>query len=190
MSEKTPKKEDGRVRYTKLRIRSAFYELLKEKAFEKITVTDICRRAEINRATFYKYYLDAADLAEKLQEEELKKLAERLSGSLSEISAETYVTEILRYIRNAVSEDNTAVSVFTSPAYGSFAYMASKMIYEHFTQSANGRERQEDEILFSYVAAGSAGIMDHWIRSGAKASEEEVAEKIIRLGSAVMKEFR
>ena len=46
------KKEDGRVRYTKMRIRSAFYELLQKTEYENITVTSICDLAEINRATF------------------------------------------------------------------------------------------------------------------------------------------
>ena len=61
MSDKKIKKEDGRVRYTKMRIRSAFYELLQKTEYEKITVTSICDLAEINRATFYKHYLDVPE---------------------------------------------------------------------------------------------------------------------------------
>lgn len=47
---------DGRVRYTKMVIRQSFLSLLKEQAVDKITVSDICRLAEINRATFYRHY--------------------------------------------------------------------------------------------------------------------------------------
>ncbi len=47
---------DGRVRYTKMVIRQSFLSLLKEQAIDKITVADICRLAEINRATFYRHY--------------------------------------------------------------------------------------------------------------------------------------
>lgn len=39
-------------------IRQAFMELLREKEFEKITVTDIVNRADINRSTFYAHYPD------------------------------------------------------------------------------------------------------------------------------------
>ena len=39
-------------------IRQAFMELLREKDFEKITVTDIVNRADINRSTFYAHYPD------------------------------------------------------------------------------------------------------------------------------------
>lgn len=52
-------------------IRQAFYELLKEKNFEKITVTDIVKRAEINRSTFYAHYPDVMGLIDEMQEEVL-----------------------------------------------------------------------------------------------------------------------
>ena len=37
-------------------IRQSFLFLLKEQSIEKITVADVCRLAEINRATFYRHY--------------------------------------------------------------------------------------------------------------------------------------
>ena len=39
-------------------IRQAFMDLLHEKPLEKITATDIIRRADINRSTFYAHYPD------------------------------------------------------------------------------------------------------------------------------------
>ena len=65
-------KSDARVRYTKIRIKEAFFELLEEKDFQKISVTCLCERAEINRATFYKHYLDIYDLLEKIEDEILE----------------------------------------------------------------------------------------------------------------------
>lgn len=49
-------------------IRQAFQELLKEKHFEKITVTDIVNRADINRSAFYAHYSDVKGLIEKIQD--------------------------------------------------------------------------------------------------------------------------
>ena len=53
MSEKT-RKQDRRTRYTRQTIKDTFLELLKQKSFTKITVTEICKNAEINRGTFYR----------------------------------------------------------------------------------------------------------------------------------------
>lgn len=55
---------DARVRYTRMITEQSFLELLKQKPVSKITVTELCELAQINRATFYKHYLDVQDLME------------------------------------------------------------------------------------------------------------------------------
>lgn len=45
-------------------ISRAFVELILEKDFEEISVTDICDKAMITRATFYKYFEDKYHLAQ------------------------------------------------------------------------------------------------------------------------------
>ena len=51
-------KEDLRVRKTKRALSDAFIALLQEKPFEQITVNELCDKAKIRRATFYKHYTD------------------------------------------------------------------------------------------------------------------------------------
>ena len=51
-------KEDLRVRKTKKALFDAFIYLIKEKKFENITINELCEKAEIRRATFYKHYTD------------------------------------------------------------------------------------------------------------------------------------
>lgn len=66
----------------------AFVSLLKDKPLNKITVKEICGLAEINRATFYKYYSDPFDLLDKMEQEILSKLRQSLRtspGSFREI---------------------------------------------------------------------------------------------------------
>ena len=50
-------------------IREAFMELLDEKEFGKITVTDIVNRADLNRSTFYAHYPDVSGIVEEIQDE-------------------------------------------------------------------------------------------------------------------------
>ena len=61
------KTQDARVRYTKMMIRNSLLELLSTKPIAKITVTEICERAGINRATFYAHYTDPTDQLHWLQ---------------------------------------------------------------------------------------------------------------------------
>lgn len=65
---------DRRVRRTKKIFKSHFIELVKEKGYKNVTVTDVVERADYNRSTFYIYYKDKEDLAEELVLETLKDL--------------------------------------------------------------------------------------------------------------------
>lgn len=64
-------KMDRRRRYTLSVIREAFFALLAEVGFAKMTVADICRRADINRGTFYLRYEDKFALLDALIDEAL-----------------------------------------------------------------------------------------------------------------------
>ena len=63
------KKEYRSAARSRRLINQAFLELLREKPFEKITVTDIVRRADINRSTFYAHYPDVRGLVEALMDQ-------------------------------------------------------------------------------------------------------------------------
>ena len=51
----------------KERIDCEFLRLLQENGFEKISITDICRGAKVNRTTFYEYYHSKSELLCTLQ---------------------------------------------------------------------------------------------------------------------------
>ena len=73
--------EDLRVRKTIQGIKIAFEELICEKEYEKISVKELCDKAQINKKTFYYYY------------ETLDALLAELQGEL----AEGYLTRIKGY---------------------------------------------------------------------------------------------
>ena len=60
---------DRRIKYTKKTIKDTFIKLLAEKDIKKITVSELCKKADINRATFYRYYLDVYDLLDSIKKE-------------------------------------------------------------------------------------------------------------------------
>ena len=78
------KKEDLRVTKTKRDLRLALLQLLKKYSFEKISVSDVCSEAMINRMTFYKHFDDKYDLLnhtmESLAGEVLQRASEKFSA--------------------------------------------------------------------------------------------------------------
>lgn len=63
---KTGRKMDRRTRYTRQTIRDTLLELMDEKGFSHVTVTEVCKRAELNRGTFYLHYLDLNDVLDDI----------------------------------------------------------------------------------------------------------------------------
>jgi AcrR family transcriptional regulator len=61
--------EDLRVRCTRKLLMQALIELTIEKGFAALTLQDIADRAMVNRATFYRHYLDKHDLLDKYMQE-------------------------------------------------------------------------------------------------------------------------
>ena len=58
-----------RTLYTKKVIKESLIELLKTREIHQVTVTDICKKADINRGTFYTHYKDAFDLFQSMEDE-------------------------------------------------------------------------------------------------------------------------
>lgn len=69
-----PNPKDPRVIRTQQLIHQAFVELLQTKEFDDITVSDITRRATINRVTFYTHYTDKYELLDHMISSQLIQL--------------------------------------------------------------------------------------------------------------------
>ena len=55
-------KMDRKTRYTRMVLQDSLIELMKEKPISKITIKELCEKADINRTTFYAHYTDQYDL--------------------------------------------------------------------------------------------------------------------------------
>ena len=66
--------EDRRISKSKTAMRNALIQLIEEKEFNKITVTDIVERADLNRGTFYKHYKSQTDILLELTEDIMEDL--------------------------------------------------------------------------------------------------------------------
>ena len=72
--------EDLRVRKTIQGIKSAFEALICEKGYERITVKELCDKAQINKKTFYHYYETLDALLAELQSELSEGYLSRIKG--------------------------------------------------------------------------------------------------------------
>ena len=82
MQRKEVNGNDRRTQYTRRVIREAFMELLKTTPYPKITVTELCRLAEINRGTFYLHYYDVDDVLDDILEQTFSVMSSTLDHVL------------------------------------------------------------------------------------------------------------
>ena len=68
-------KSDLRISKTLRSINNAFMELIIKMPVHKITVTELAKKAEISKGTFYLHYLDIFDLYNKLVRDTVAKIA-------------------------------------------------------------------------------------------------------------------
>ena len=66
--------ENKRIRLTKMLIRNALLDLMKTTPFEKISVTAVCKEAEINRVTFYAHYQDLKQVLTEIENDVLAQI--------------------------------------------------------------------------------------------------------------------
>ena len=100
---------DARIRYTQGVLKQALLSFLQEKPINKITVKEVCERAELNRATFYARGKSIAYWKQHLHrvtEAELEMLYTHLSNGLMHVVVEGYEEysreEVVRFVNRIV----------------------------------------------------------------------------------------
>ena len=85
---------------TKKLIRSTFAELIKEnQELNKVTVSELVRRADINRGTFYNHYDSIYDVAEEVESEVIKVLFEDNKDLNSINDIYNYLDNVITYLK-------------------------------------------------------------------------------------------
>ncbi len=151
---------DRRTKYTKSVIRQALFDLLQEKPVTKITVTDICKNADINRSTFYSYYEDVYDLLTSIQND----LFENVVFTLS---TENWFDDLLKL----VNENKDLCQALLGP-HGDSSFIR-QLIYLGYENSMKTWGEMyphiETDILdyyYAYMSAGVLGVLENWVCSG------------------------
>lgn len=64
--------EDRRITKTKRSLKAAMTDMLSKEDFEHISITELCRQAEVSRITFYSHYSDKYALLDEIFDDMLK----------------------------------------------------------------------------------------------------------------------
>ena len=187
---------DERVIKTKKLIKTALSELIQEKGFDHVSITDLTQRANINRGTFYLHYQDKYDLLEKFENEFLDDIntnAENFIKSIKDIDflGEDFSNEIKPFINKVftyIKENYIIMKVILDPKSDiKFQNKIKKALNILLTEKGwdNYFDSQNTFVsknyFISYLVSAHIGVIRQWIDSGMNESAENMAEMISKM---------
>lgn len=171
--------EDRRIRYTKKVIKDTFIELLEKKPINKITVTELCRKSEINRATFYRYYEDVYDLMEKLKSQYVDELKAAISISKDDYTISGFTSEILEVILRNKELSRILFSLKNGKDFlDDVLDIAHQKCVEKWNRYGKNVPQEQVGYLSTFITAGTIGILNEWIQNDYKEPPSEIANLI------------
>lgn len=170
---------DIRIKRTKKMLNDALLELLEEKPIEKITPTELCRKATINRNTFYSHYRSTADLLDELEDGLLKKVDDSINTGASSVEAITALCKMLRANRklSTVLFLNKSTARIMKKVFD----IANKFNMSKMESERNNLSDNYKQMLSSYTIMGSAAVLECWVNSGMAEEPEEIANFIYHI---------
>lgn len=182
--------EQKRKTNTKENIKKAFIQLIKDKGFDSLTVSDLAREANINRGTFYLHYLDKYDLLDKLEMDIIEDLKEILltnpeheeTDEPAELIPYEKILEALNYIKKDYHFIEALAGDGGDPNFiQKVENVISEMIQSKLQETDNQLRSKEhlpadyaEKIFLSSVVT----IIELWIEKGTYESPEQIARII------------
>ena len=180
---------DVRSQRTRQVISDAFMELLRDRTAAKITVTEICQIANINRATFYKHYLDVRDLHEQLEQEILGEFEEFLRGRVLKdaLPYREMLVELLDFSARFGSRFYILCSENAGSELPAKSFqLLNSLFFPLMKERIPSISDQEAAMLYQFVSQGSGSLLVHWLRGECNWTKEQMADFIILVSGAAV----
>ena len=178
------KKTDRRTLKTRKAIYDAFMQLVTEKELHRVTVQEISDIADINRATFYKHFLDVYDLYDKLEQEILIEWG-MLVLKLQELRTKDFFDSLVSYIDK---NRNVFKMVFSSKAPGELRIKFEKILEGlllKIESEKTGAKLKDVKLSYQtcYRAQGCIAVLSKWVEEGRDEPKDFIVKVLAELDS-------
>ncbi len=162
--------------YSRMIIRKSFLELLESKPLNKITVKDICEKANVNRTTFYSNYYDIYDLLSTIEGE----LYEKITNAIRNPNDLSNSIIVLEKICLTISENPDICRVLfgengNKDFISKIMYLPYGIIEKQWKEQLKSKDSKTLGYIYEYVASGSVGVIKKWVENDFQDSPQEIA---------------
>ena len=180
-------KNNQRTRLSKILLKNALMDLLSEKgSVTKISVRELCERADLNRSTFYAHYSEPKELLEEVEAELLDATREHLQkiGAENDIGAHRYLLSFLIYIKENDKPFRTLLIDAGDPEFRS-KFMQQSII--QFVENLNiSFPKDQEQYIYSYILNGSTGVIIQWMRSDYSIDENAIVDLLFFINQSAL----
>ena len=169
-------KVDVRIQKTKERLSASLLSLLKEKSIESISICEICKKAGVNRNTFYAHYNEPADILKEIEDDLLAKIWQPLAQINSDVSR---TRDFVHSILATIMDNREICSIILSRRSSRhFIDQIIDALHDSIinTSISKGLSGMEAEISYHYSVAGALGVIDYWVRDGYRISVSKLTD--------------
>lgn len=161
---------DLRIQKTKSAVKGAFLELRRRKPVEKITVTELSKLAEINKATFYLHYSDIYSLADEIEDE----MIDSILSELHEYDKffddpKKYTSELLNAF---IVNRHMLNTIFSGSRYSCFSNKVEKRVKARLYGEFPQLNTRHNDIILSFVIQGAFHTITAGISESTDADDE------------------
>ncbi|MDD6419144.1 MAG: TetR/AcrR family transcriptional regulator [Clostridium sp.] len=166
---------------TKRAIGYAFKDLLKEKSFNKITITDIANKCAINRQTFYYHFQDIKDLVEWLCIDEVDNILNKND------ECEKWEDKFLMIFEVVLNEKEVVENIYHSVSVEvlrtNLYRLVYPIIYSEIVEESKGKNLREEDKKFitDFYKYAFVSIVLDWIDKGMIENPEIIVLKVSNL---------
>lgn len=169
-------------------ILQAFIELMQEKELVKITVTDIIKRADINRGTFYAHYQDTRAVIEQIENDIITKMLEFL-GEFQYKSFFQNPLPLLLKISRYLEEDIEFYRILINSAGAEQFLSKLKKIFVSYMENDSDipleqKKSSEFFIRINFFAGGVINLYQIWFRGEMDLSLNDMSLEISKFISS------
>lgn len=174
---------DRRTKYTKKTIKDTFLQLLADKDIKKITVSELCQKADINRATFYRYYLDVYDLLNSIQKEFELELKRAYAPKKEE---DNTILNFSKALLTVFLENKELVKILFNTNnniyfLNSILELAYERCKEKWEKDLPNIPEKEMEYASIFIFNGALGVVNYWVKNNFDKDINEISEIIENL---------
>lgn len=177
-------KENQRIALTKRLLQEALFRLLSKKTLAKVSVSELCKEAGINRATFYKYYGCPEDVLAAIKEDFFNDLLiSQQQGTDKKPQSYTETFEAMcTYLYNNKEKSKQIIKNLNFNIAEVLENLAEGRngMYEYLPKYFNG-DSDSIKLAASFIAYGIYSLVRKWLAEDIDKTPKEITEIFFKL---------